>query len=95
LNVKADTSHAGTILTGPRTVCDMQILDFKKNADAMTRASLLSFLPMFIQEMGAGNMPLACWRSKSNGNWAMLPCHAGENPIPGSGNNPQNSFVIV
>jgi hypothetical protein len=52
LNLKADTSHAGTILTGPRTVCDMQILDFKKNAHAMTRASLLSFLPKFIQERG-------------------------------------------
>jgi hypothetical protein len=52
LKVKADTSHAGTILTGLRTVCDMQILDFKKGAHAMTRANLVSFLPVFIREMG-------------------------------------------
>ena len=50
--LRAERGHgAGTILTAPRTVCDMQILDFKKNAHAMTRASLLSFLPMFIQEL--------------------------------------------
>ena len=55
--LRAERGHgAGTILTALRTVCDMQILEFKKNAHAMTRASLLSLPTHVHSRVVAGNM---------------------------------------